>query len=267
MKKIFLTTAMFLVLVSSASAEIKVLFDNTHAQIAGSAHWTIVSGYSSFADHLSANGYQVNSLNVGPITPETLREFDVFVIPEPNNPFSEAEISTIKKFTSEGGGLLLIGDHFGADRNNNGWDAVRIYNEFTGDFGFTFDKKTMSEHPIAYKNKECSVTNGVDSIGAWGGTSISVLAPESVMKLFSFSEKYGGNPYIVIARYGTGRIAAIGDSSPFDDGTKDTSVIPPVRLYNNYHMTQHDHPQMGLGLVNWCSGRSGSDIVLTPKAP
>lgn len=256
-----LLTAFCLIAVS-LSGQTRILFDNTHAQVAGSASWTITTGYSDFAGELSKAGFEVNALNQGPINLDTLNEFDILVIPEPNRPFSADEISAIKTYTHEGHGLFLICDHNGSDRDGDGWDSIRIYTVFVSDFGFSFDKRTMSEHPLTNKLNHCSVMSGVEHVGSWGATSISILKPASVTGLICFSAKYGGNPLIVVSKYGQGRIAAIGDSSPFDDGSKNSSKSRT--LYDNYNMPDYDHHQMSVNLVKWCAGQLGEDLQLTP---
>ena len=253
MKKI---TTIFLVMffVVALYCEPQVLFDNGHAQTAGSANWTINTGFSKFAHDIENLGYFVNSVN-GPISSELLTDFNVLVIPEPNNPFSDFEIAAMKKFVYNGGGLFLIADHYGADRNNNGWDAVKIFNNFIKIFGFEFNKSSYSEHPINNKRVECSVMQGVNSVGAWGGTDINILDDKRAMGLICYSDSKGANPFVVVATYGKGRIAAIGDSSPIDDGT-----MADDRLYNNYD--DFDDRQMAINLFKWCAKMIGNDLPI-----
>jgi len=258
MKKYFLLVFIF-ILSFSGFSQIKVLFDNTHAQRAGSADWTITTGFSNFAADLENTGYLVNSLEHGPIKLEVLSKYDVFIIPEPNNPLKADEINAVKTFVKNGGGLFLISDHAGADRNNNGWDAVKIFNVFVSEFGFIFEEHGYSEHPINNNKYECSIMQGVNEVGSWMGTSIYIKDPSKVLGMISFSSSHGGNPYIIVAAYGAGRIAAVGDSSPFDDGSASKNIIRGG-LHNNYK--DYDDRQMAINLSKWCAKDLGNELPI-----
>jgi len=254
MKK-YLLLVLVLIFSFYGFSNVKVLFDNTHAQQAGSANWTINTGFSRFADDLTALDYTVNSLEHGPIKGETLSDYNVFIIPEPNTPFKASEITAIKSFVKNGGGLFLISDHNGADRNNNGWDAVKIFNVFVSEFGFDFETHSFSEHPINSNRYECSIMDGVNEVGSWMGTSIKIFDTSKVLGMMSFSSSHSGNPYIVVSTYGKGRVAAVGDSSPFDDGTASKGG-----LHNNYK--DFDDRQMAINLSKWCAKKLGNELPI-----
>ena len=71
-------------------------------------------------------------------TAELLKGYDAIILAEPNNPYSKAECDLIVDFVKNGGGLFIVGDHGNADRDGDGWDAVRALNEFCPKFGFKF---------------------------------------------------------------------------------------------------------------------------------
>jgi len=252
MKKLLVAVMLVASFIFVFSSE-NVLFDNAHAQTAGSAHWTIDTGFSYFADDVEDAGFRVNSIDYGEIKASLLEQFDILVIPEPNNPFDREEIEDIKDFVKNGGGLFLISDHKGADRNHNGWDSIKIYNKFVDDFGFKFNERTFSEHPLKGDRLDCSVMEGVFEVGSWGGTSIEVLDPSKVKGLINVSNSNGGDPFVVVAEYGKGRIVAVGDSSPFDDGSMSSE-----KLYANYQM--YDHRNMAVNLVDFLAKKNGFDI-------
>ncbi|MCK9474560.1 MAG: GldG family protein [Candidatus Muirbacterium halophilum] len=247
-------------LVFNVYAQKRVLFDNAHAQTAGSAHWTIETGYSDFADDLTGAGFEVNAIEYA-VTYDVLKKYDIFVVPEPNNPFSETEIKAITKFVSEGGGLFLIADHKGADRNRNGWDAVKIYNKFVDNFGFKFDAETYSIHPIMGKRLDCSLMENVKTVGTWGGTTLSVTDSKNAVGLIHLSSSKGGNPYIVAAIHGKGRVIAVGDSSPFDDGTMSNGKASR-KLYNNYNQEGYHHRIMSVNFAKYLAGEIGEDLEI-----
>jgi len=107
------------------AAETKaVLFDNAHLQSIGNANWTTTGGFSDFADTVKGMGYAVDENKNQKITLDYLKKYDAFVIPEPNIKFAPEEEQAIVEYVKGGGGLYMIADHAGADRNKEGWDAV-----------------------------------------------------------------------------------------------------------------------------------------------
>lgn len=117
----------------------RVGFDNTHGQTAGQADWVIDGGFSDMACALSAQGYAVEEIRAYPLTAATLGAFDVVVIPEPNIPFTTAEEGALESYVAAGGGLLLVADHYQADRNYNTWDPTEVFNGFRrGHYGASY---------------------------------------------------------------------------------------------------------------------------------
>lgn len=226
----------------------KVLFDNAHAQTAGNADWIISGGYSDFADTLTQQGYTVVESKVA-LRSDVLSQYNVLVIPEPNRRFDTSEIDAIVNFIKNGGGVLFVADHYGSDRDNDGYDSVKIFNEFVGQFGFVFDERKISEAPINGTRTEHEAIANAFKFGCWGATSMTIQNPGNVKSLLRVSQQYGGNPFIIAATFGQGRIVAIGDSSPLDDGTG----TPGNSLHDNYNMAPYDHHQMAISFVRWLS--------------
>ncbi len=90
-------------------------------------------------------------------------------MPEPNVLLSSAEKTAIMKFVQNGGGLFLIFDHTGSDRNNDGYDSVEVTNDLltnnsvdsTDPFGFSIDSNDISsENPVAIASGTDPVING-----------------------------------------------------------------------------------------------------------
>lgn len=109
----------------------KVLFDNSHAQTAGSADWVIDGGFSDFGNALASDGYYVKELRKStPITLTDLSDYDVFVVAEPNIPFKQSEQEAMEQYVDQGGGIFFIGDHYNADRNKNRWDGSESINGY-----------------------------------------------------------------------------------------------------------------------------------------
>jgi len=264
----------------------KVLFDNAHLQTAGNADWTITGGYSDFAEALRQEGYQVDQFGSDDprtaehdsdpdITPDVLQGYDVLIIPEPNDPFTADEQQAILEFIQAGGSVFFIADHTGSDRNGNGWDSPAIFNgwhkgehdvysttiygdDWVAHLGFRFLYIQKSQDPITDINHDHPATEGVNSIGAWGATGIAVLDSSKVVVLAEFSD---GTPYAVAGTYGSGRFVAIGDSSPFDDGTGTSGDS----LHDGWD--DLDDAQFAISVVNWLAGGGGSLPVVTITSP
>ena|GEM_PF-1332087 len=264
----------------------KVLFDNAHLQTAGNADWTIHGGYSDFADALRASGYEVQEWGSDdprtaqhdgdpPLTLDVLSQYDVVVIPEPNDTFTDAEKQAILSYIANGGSVFFISDHHGSDRNNNGWDSPAIFNgwhknthdpdsttiyddDWIAHLGFRFYFIQKSQDPITDLNTSHPITNGVSAIGAWGATGIAVIDPQHVTVIARYSN---GTPYVIAGTYGNGRFVAIGDSSPFDDGTG----TPGDDLYDGWH--DLDDAKLALNIVDWLAGEVGSRPSVTIISP
>lgn len=85
-----------------------VLFDNSHGQTAGQSDWVIDGALSDFADALVDEGYTVEEFrSVEPLTLNDLLNYDVFVIPEAQIPFTASEQAAISSYAELGGGVFL----------------------------------------------------------------------------------------------------------------------------------------------------------------
>ena len=245
----------------------KFLFDATKAETAGNADWvldadsspqrfptpaqsnvtaTTVESFwrgalSSWGIALAKLGHTVETLpsgtaiTYGGTGAQDLKNYDVFVIDEPNTRFTAAEKTAILKFVQNGGGLFMISDHTVSDRNNDGWDSPAIWNDLmstntlqTNPFGITITLNNFSEtttnrlsattNPIL-NGSQGVVTNLKYSNGA--SMTINATANATVQGLIwkGSSSQGTSNIMCATATFGTGRVFVIGDSSPADDGT------------------------------------------------
>jgi len=232
-----------LYIATPVAAQPLVLFDNSHAQTAGNADWTISGGYSDMGDAAIFLGCRIKSHDKGPISDEALKGVNIFVTAEPNSKFIPREIAALNKFVDHGGSLFLISDHDGADRNRNGWDAVRVLNELKDFTGLLFKNLWFSEHPITGNTVEHQITEGVVAIGTWGGTSLEATGPDGQCLMF---ESHDGG-YIAKSCVGKARIVGMGDSSPFDDGTGASGN----KLYNGWGNPGFNHERLCLNSLRW----------------
>ncbi|HRH39320.1 MAG TPA: T9SS type A sorting domain-containing protein, partial [Flavobacteriales bacterium] len=197
---------------------------------------------SNWAIDLVRQGYGVETLPYnGLITygvttnAQDLSNYKVFIVCEPNIRFSTSEKAALISFVQNGGGLFMIADHTVSDRNNDGWDSPAIWNDLmTGNpFGITFDLQNFSQTSTNVR------VNAADPIlhGSMGnvtgaifhnGTSMTVsTAANATAKglVYKTGASNTGNTLAIFAasNYGAGKVGALGDSSPPDDGSGDTN--------------------------------------------
>ena len=223
-----------------------VLFDEGHAQKAGNADWVIDGGFSDFADAFKDQGCEVRAIKV--FTPEAIRQAAVLVLPEPNSVYTKAEQDAIVRFVENGGALYAIADHDRSDRNGDGIDSVGVLNQFLPRLGLKIDKRYFTEAPTRGEMAKTEFTTGVKAVGTWGGTTVSCLAQSAVAHI-TVSAKNGGGAYIASNVVGPkgGKVIAMGDSSPYDDGTGD----PRDKLYDGYNNPKFQHDRLAVNSIRW----------------
>ncbi|MBP7632845.1 hypothetical protein KBA41_01645 [Candidatus Ozemobacteraceae bacterium] len=252
----------------ASAADIKVLYDDTHGQTAGNADWIVTGAYSEMCDMLKENGFIIDSLSKVSssrrFTPDLLARYDAVILAEPNNPYEQAEQTAIVAFVKNGGGAFLIGDHGNADRDNDGWDAVKALNTFCGEFGFTFTGNYLYEAPVSgAMNKEHPAMFGVRGVGAWAASTFTLAPKDDANAVGLIDSRYKKAPYVVAAEAGKGRVIGLGDSSPFDDGTSTPVADPSTRraggvkkLHDSYDSFMYSHPQLAYNAMMWVTGRN-----------
>ncbi len=177
---------------------------------------------------------------------QDLSNYKVFIICEPNIIFSASEKTAILNFVLNGGGLFMISDHNASDRNNDGNDSPHIWNDLmttnsvqSNPFGISFDytdfSQTTSNIPSLPSDSILHGLAGNVTQAQWSnGTSMTLNpAQNSTVKgvIYKTGSTFGNtNVMCAYARYGNGKVAAIGDSSPCDDGTGDSNDV----LYDGY---------------------------------
>lgn len=304
-----LVTLGFLVAATSAAQQKTILFDAAHAQTAGNADWTldedscgiaqrfptpdqagITSGtaetywngaHSAMGVDLVKKGFHVESLPVGArisygdgTNAQDLSHYNVFVMPEPNIALTSTEITAIRNFVQNGGGLFMISDHAGADRNNDGIDAAGVFNQLMGSpslFGIVYNDNSsdstfgwFDDHPdgnfttITSSPIIWSGTYGVPSssrgLGLFGSSSMTLsgAAKGHVWKTTSTHDTSTGVTYAT-SNYGTGRIAAIADSSITEDATNSCGH----GTFLGYNDPSYDNGLMVANGISWLANGSG----------
>jgi hypothetical protein len=278
---------------STASAVHRVLFDDSKAETAGNSDWIIstskpdplqenpaprtetdwTGAISSWGVALQKTGqYSLDTVPPGgTITYGNtgnaldLSYFDAFVLPEPNVRLSSAEKAAVMRFVQNGGGLFLVSDHTGSDRNNDGWDSPKIINDLmtangvnnNDPFGFSVDSlNKTTDDPVAIHDSSNPIING-----PFGTVSGSILRNGTTMTLHPADNPNvrglvwlsTANPagttgaFVVTSTFGKGRVAVWGDSSAIDDGTGE----PGKKLYRGWDDPQGTNAAIGLNTTAW----------------
>ncbi len=202
-------------------------------------------GLSAWGVELVKKGYSVETLPyngdityLNPGNSQDLSNYDVFVVCEPNIKFTNSEKSAIIHFVKDGGGLFMISDHDNSDRNGDGYDSPAIWNDLINNnsvtsnpFGIKFDYEFFNEQTNNILNvSNDPLINGpygkVTRVEFYGGTSMTLYPNQnSSVKGVVYEEGSSTsgtkNVMCAYAIYGSGKVVALGDSSPADDGTGD----------------------------------------------
>ena len=197
--------------------------------------------------------------------PQDLKNYSAFIVCEPNIRFTTAEKTALIQYVQNGGGLMMVSDHDKSDRNNDGWDSPAIWNDLmtsnsikVNPFGISFDLKDYSETSSNIANLPAdSILHGpfgtVTKVQWSGGTTmtISAAANSSVKGIIyktGSSTTGSTNVFFAHSNYGLGKVAAIGDSSPCDDGSGDNNDV----LYNGYITdASGNHQKLLMNAVIW----------------
>ncbi len=212
---------------------------------AGTSEYFWKGALSSWGIELVKKGYYVETLPyngnityLNPGNPQDLSNYDVFVVCEPNIKFTNSEKSAIIQFVKDGGGLFMISDHNNSDRNGDGDDSPEIWNDLINNnsiasnpFGIKFDYEFFNEKTNNIPNLPTDPLltwpyGKVSRVEFYGGTSLTIYPNQnSSVKGIVYEEGVSTsgtkNVMCAYATYGTGKVVAIGDSSPADDGSGD----------------------------------------------
>lgn len=251
-------------------------------------------GISAWGFDLLKKGYAVQILPAtgGRITyndatnAQDLKNYAVYIIPECYRMFTAAEKQAIVAFVQNGGGLYLMGNHDGATRvtssHPGSTDAFHVFNDLLANegsgFGFTF--------VVGHGPGDANANTTTTAISGDGGAIAQALVhgPNGLMTAmdfhsFAYLNLTGSNPtatwivqtqvsgdpatdyFVVASTYGAGRVVAIGDSSPSDDGTTTTSG---KNLIDGYH--SNSNQAFDLNAVDWLAGSASSGGANTVTA-
>lgn len=232
-------------------------------------YWT--GGISAWGVQMAKLGYIIETLpNNASITygntnnPQDLSNYKVYVVVEPNIVFSAAEKTAIMNFVRNGGGLFMIANHAQSDRNFDNYDAPEVWNDLISNnsvqnngLGFQFNYDNFSQTTTnVHNNPADSITNGpmgqVTRMKFSAGTSMTLnpnVNPSVKGVIFRTGSAVGDTGVMMAyGRFGLGKFAAIGDSSPADDGTGDLNDV----LYDGWASEVNgDHAKVITNATIW----------------
>jgi len=235
---------------------------------------------SAWGIDMVKKGYYVESLpyNVAITYGNTsnvqdLSNYKVFIVDEPNIKFTTAEDTAIKQFIRNGGGLFMISDHTGSDRNGDGWDSPHIWQALMDTngvspfpFGISVDYVNISGTYANVLNSPNDpllhgVMGNVTEV-MWSNGTTFTLKPTNNPTVKGVAYKTGAsttgttNCLVAYATYGLGRVVAMGDSSPADDGTGDPN---DNSLYNGWTQdASGNHERLIVNATIWLAGDANS---------
>ena len=257
------------------------------ANPASEADWN--GGISAWAFDLHKAGYTVQTLPPsGRITfgdatnSQDLSNYSAYILPECYVYFTAAEKQAIYTYVQNGGGLFLIGNHIGATRVTSSvpgsTDAYTVFNDLVAvnggnPYGFTFvpghgpgdalANTTSTVFAAGTSPAEQALIHGPNgTLGLMDFHSYSYLSPNpaqnpNVQEILHTGIAGDTGSFIVTATVGSGRVVAISDSSPSDDGTTTTAG---KSLHNSY--TINSNRAFFLNATAYLAG--GSSVAPTP---
>ena len=256
-----------------------VMFDTTHKNFFIQSHLI-----KPLVDLLLNDGYRVSFLDKE-FSKSSLSQANVLVVitalpfdfatensAADKNTFSENELNELQNWVTNGGSLLAFSEHAPFDQAIN--PLLRKF-DIESSIGTTVDtinfESKYGPGMIKFENKNLNtnhpIVNGkykVEKLISFGGSALSGSKYENILKLDenSFNIKHStgigpegkGNSQGLAGIYGSGKIAAFGDSNGFtamvfnmDDGTK---------MYAGMNTEGYDWKNFVLNTFRWLTNFS-----------
>ena len=208
------------------------------------------------------------SRNSKPIRPETLAGQDVLFLKVPSRPFDAAEISAIRRFVDNGGGLLLMGEH------TNVFGSGTYLNHVAKPFGFRFRydclfgidsvfeqyyRPPVFPHPIVSYIKwlDFAVSCSIEPLDRGGNAAIRSLGLKNLSANYHVSNyypqpedsaemRYGAFVQLWASHFGQGRVAAFTDST----------------IFANFSAFEPGKMELMMGMINWLNHKGHSRLPM-----
>jgi hypothetical protein len=228
------------------------------------------ASYSKMAETASTSGFEVSSFSTGPLTKEALAKADVFVLPHASTDewektlgtgspvLSASEITAIKDFVFDGGGLVVLAETEQPKYGNNFAEltevfGIKILNETVQDSIENFkdvatwvkgDLKNSYEFDLGFQVSDIALYRA-------GVLAIEPEADAWVVAQSSPSAYPAEAPLVVAARYGKGRVVVLSDSDVFGDDSID----------------ELDNKAFWLNVASWAAGGKAAAKAQEKKDP
>lgn len=273
---------------AAPAGDFRVLFDAAHGQEAGNADWIIdtsapdptpanptseddwAGAYSSWGFELHQTGrYEVQSQRTGTFTHGggalDLADYCAVIVPEPNNEIPDSGLDALLAYLAGGGGLLLIANHDGSDRDSDGWQSLDVLNELADlepSMGWRFDAQNLTSpaHDGVVEDPREPLLHGpfgeVARMGFYNATTLRILPSQNeLMRPILWRPNQSGNAglYIAAGFWGAGKIVLVGDSAPADDGTGSTGNSK----YDSWNDPAEDNAAFFLNATAWLCDDAG----------
>jgi hypothetical protein len=228
------------------------------------------ASYSKMASAAAASGFGVSSFSSGLLSKQDLATADVFVLPHASTDewektlgtgspvLSPSEISAIKDFVFDGGGLVVLAETEQPKYGNNFADlteafGIKILNETVQDSIENFKDVATWVKADLKKSFEFDLGFQVSDIALYraGVLAIEPEADAWVVAQSSPSAHPAEAPLVVAARYGKGRVVVLSDSDVFGDDSID----------------ELDNKAFWLNVASWAAGGKAAAQAQSRKNP
>lgn len=249
----------------------QILFIHDGSKSTHSITNTEWNGYSDLAAILRGKGFTVDEQNLYQISLDDLVNYDVVVFASlwESREINSSEAAALASFVQDGGGLLLLGEYGLASCSwSDEWDnSVNMVGEY---FGIELELAMVcdpSDHHYFYSDpdegvdspfitdvRSHEVTHGISKFMIAWGTVLQVTSPAVAIAYTDNDawldtnaiwnselghwecyqdgfERVGRFAALAVSQYGSGKVVAIGDSSPFVNDWLDN--------YDHYDLAQN----------------------------
>jgi uncharacterized membrane protein len=221
-----------------------VLYDESHKEP------KLEDYYSALSRYLTNAGDRIDVLNTAPITLESLKNYDVFMISFPQEKFNDDEIISIMNFIANGGGLFLVAEEGNFNNFKDNLNAVSKKFEITFNDDEVLDPtdKVGDYYSIIHTFEEHPISKGIEKFVVYGGCSLKVEGGAKTIAMGdddSYSTegyyKAGDYPPVLCAlEHQQGKVVCIGDGS----------------FFRNNFINEFNNKQLALNIINWLSGEA-----------
>jgi len=198
---------------------------------------------------------------------QDLSRYDILVLFEPSRAMTDAEKTAIIQFVLDGGGLLAVANHVGADRDGNGYSAPMVFNDMLTNndvaadpFGFGFDENDIhtgapltrvvgTTHPVI-----AGAAGTVGRIGFYDGCSAYLTGTNgTAVGLILFDDAASTSEGIAVGAVeaGEGRVVFLTDSAIGGDGTDSHGTVQSD--HDSWDNSAQDNRALFLNAMDWLS--------------